>query len=90
VVSVAVLLKMKENCSAGRLARLPDRFRFGKPNPFSRSKKVDLDLAKKCGELAAESLRPISDLRASADYRRQMCAVYVRKAICESVGLKDD
>jgi carbon-monoxide dehydrogenase medium subunit len=52
-----------------------------------QNKKVDLDLARKCGELAAESAHPIDDLRASADYRRQMCAVYVRKAICQSVGL---
>ena len=94
VVSVAVLLKMKgETCSEAALALgavAPIPIRFWEAESLLRSKKVDLNLAKKCGELAAESLRPISDLRASADYRRQMCAVYVRKTICESVGLKDD
>ena len=94
VVSVAVLLKMEgDTCSEAALALgavAPTPIRFWEAESLLRSKKVDLNLAKKCGELAAESLRPISDLRASADYRRQMCAVYVRKAICESVGLKDD
>ncbi len=94
VVSVAVLLKMEgDTCSEAALALgavAPTPIRLWEAESLLRSKKVDLNLVKKCGELAAESLRPIGDLRASADYRRQMCAVYVRKAICESVGLKDD
>ncbi|RPJ37572.1 MAG: xanthine dehydrogenase family protein subunit M, partial [Deltaproteobacteria bacterium] len=94
VVSVGVLLRMKgDTCSEATLALgavAPIPIRLWEAESLLRSKKVDLNLAKKCGELAAESLRPIGDLRASADYRRQMCAVYVRKAICESVGLKDD
>jgi carbon-monoxide dehydrogenase medium subunit len=68
----------------------PTPIRLWEVESLLQSKKVDLDLAQKCGELAAESVRPIGDLRASADYRRQMCAVYVRKAICQSVGLKND
>ena len=94
VVSVAVLLKMEgDTCSEAALALgsvAPTPIRLWEAESLLRSKKVDLNLAKKCGELAAESIRPIGDLRASADYRRQMCAIYVRKAICESVGLKDD
>jgi CO/xanthine dehydrogenase FAD-binding subunit len=94
VVSVGVLLKMKGGtCSEATIALgavAPIPIRLWEVESFLRSKKVDLDLAQKCGELAAKGVRPIDDLRASADYRRQMCAVYVRKAICHSVGLKND
>ena len=94
VVSVAALLKMKgDTCSEAAIALgavAPTPIRLREAEFLLQGKKVDWDLAKKCGELAAESVRPIDDLRASADYRRQMCAVYVREAICQSVGLKND
>ena len=91
VVSVGVLLKMKSDiCLEAAIALgavAPTPIRVVAVESLLQNKKVDLDLARKCGELAAESTHPIDDLRASADYRRQMCAVYVRKAICQSVGL---
>ena len=94
VVSVAALLKMKgDTCSEAAIALgavAPTPIRLREAESLLQGKKVDWDLAKKCGELAAESVSPIDDLRASADYRRQMCAVYVREAICQSVGLKND
>jgi len=94
VVSVGVLLKIKgEICSEAAIALgavAPTPIRLWEAESLLQNQKIEWDLAKKCGELAAERVRPIDDPRASADYRRQMCAIYVRKAICQSVGLKND
>ncbi|RPJ40425.1 MAG: xanthine dehydrogenase family protein subunit M [Deltaproteobacteria bacterium] len=94
VVSVGVLLKMKGDiCSEATVALgavAPTPIRVLKVESLLQNRKVDLALAKNCGELAAKSAHPIDDLRASADYRRKMCAVYVQKAICRSVGLADE
>ena len=94
VVSVGVLLKTKGDiCSEAAIALgavAPTPIRVSEAESLLLNRKVDLELAKKCGDLAAKRAHPIDDLRASADYRRQMCAVYVRKAICQSVGLATD
>ena len=42
------------------------------------------DVAARAGALAAEAASPISDLRSSADYRRQMAAVLTRRALIEA------
>ena len=47
---------------------------------------VDGALLVAAGERAAADARPISDLRASADYRRQMVRVLTRRAIEQAVG----
>ncbi len=39
-----------------------------------------------CGELAAAGCRPISDLRASAGYRRRLVAALVREAVAEALA----
>jgi len=39
-------------------------------------------LAEVCGE-AAREVRPVTDVRASAGYRREMCRVLVRRALEE-------
>jgi carbon-monoxide dehydrogenase medium subunit len=43
-------------------------------------------LIQKAAELAAEEARPISDVRASANYRRRMVAVLVRRSLEISAG----
>jgi carbon-monoxide dehydrogenase medium subunit len=94
VVSVGVMLNMRGGiCSEAAIALgavAPTPIRVAAVESLLQNKKGDPDLAGKCGELAAESVQPIDDLRASADYRRQMCAVYVRKAICRSAGLSQE
>jgi CO/xanthine dehydrogenase FAD-binding subunit len=40
---------------------------------------------REAGRLAAEAARPISDVRGSADYRRAMAAVVVRRAVATAI-----
>ncbi len=46
---------------------------------------VDSGLLVKAGELAAADAKPISDVRASADYRRAMIKVMVKRALNDSI-----
>ena len=45
------------------------------------------DLAREIGHAYAEAIDPISDLRGSGDYRRQVIEVVVRRAILQAGGL---
>ncbi|MCK5671228.1 xanthine dehydrogenase family protein subunit M, partial [Candidatus Bathyarchaeota archaeon] len=45
-----------------------------------------VDLAKEAAQVAAEATKPISDHRASAEYRREISGVLVKRAIIEAHG----
>jgi carbon-monoxide dehydrogenase medium subunit len=93
IVSVAVLLQMKgKTCTDAAIALgavAPTPLRVEKAEGILRGKKVDQALVKQCARLAVESVRPIDDIRASADYRRTLCEVLVYRMICQSLGLED-
>ena len=93
VVSVAVLLQMKgKTCVDAAIALgavAPTPLRVEKAEGILRGKKVDVALVKQCAQAAAENVRPIDDVRASADYRRTLCEVLVHRMICQSLGLED-
>jgi CO/xanthine dehydrogenase FAD-binding subunit len=92
VVSVAVLLDMQGKTCADTTIALgavaPTPLRVKKAEAVLKGKRVDTGLAKQCGEVAARNASPINDIRASADYRRTMCAVLVHRMICQSLGLE--
>ncbi len=44
-------------------------------------KKVDEEVIERAAEAAAKDSRPISDIRASAEYRREMVKVFVKRAL---------
>ena len=46
---------------------------------------IEADLVAEASRLAASETRPITDLRASADYRREISRVLVKRCIEESV-----
>ncbi len=48
-----------------------------------RSRDRSDDVIDEAAELAAGAARPISDIRAGADYRRDMVRVYTARALCE-------
>lgn len=92
VASIAVVLNMNGNtcthAGIGLGAVAPIPLRVENAEALLRGKRVDLELARRCGEVAAESVRPIDDIRASADYRRLMCEVWVRRIISQILELE--
>ena len=50
------------------------------------NQKVDAEVIQKAAEQAAEEAKPISDIRASASYRKRMVAVLVRRSLELSAG----
>ena len=76
-VGVAVLLELdrggqisKARIALGAVAPTP--IRVPSAEKLLEGRVLDLDAARESAELAAQSCKPISDLRASAEYRREM------------------
>ena len=91
VASVAVVLEMTGKICKGATIALgavaPTPLRVAKAEALLKDKKVDVELAQKCGEMVAGCVKPIDDIRASAGYRRTVSQVLVSRAICESLKL---
>jgi len=47
--------------------------------------RVDDNLIQEAGKLAAADARPVSDIRAAADYRKYVCGILARRSIEESI-----
>jgi len=45
------------------------------------------EVLEEAGRLAAEAARPITDVRASADYRREMVNVLTKRAVRQALAL---
>ena len=67
----------------GAVAPTPMRAR--KAEEILRGKKIDKSLIDQSAEVAADEARPISDVRASAEYRKEMVKVFTRRALEEVV-----
>lgn len=89
VVSLAVALHMNGKVCADAAVALgalaPTPLRMTAVEALLRGKEIDDELARQCGELAAESADPITDIRASAEYRRIVCRNMVHQMICSCV-----
>jgi xanthine dehydrogenase iron-sulfur cluster and FAD-binding subunit A len=59
----------------------PTIVRAGEAEAFLVGKALTDDVIKQAAELTANAARPISDIRASADYRRDMVRVYTARAL---------
>lgn len=83
--SIAALLEMegdtcrKARFAAGSVAPLP--IRLQKLEALLEDAKITEELIAECQQLAAASVSPITDIRASADYRRHIIGVYTRRAL---------
>jgi len=84
-VGVAVNLTMEGNtCQAANIvlaAVAPVPLRARQAEDLLRGQVLDADRIEAAARAAMEEARPISDVRASADYRRQMVQVLTRRAI---------
>jgi carbon-monoxide dehydrogenase medium subunit len=69
----------------GAVAPTPMRARGAED--LIRGKTIKHDLINKASQLAAEEARPISDVRSSAEYRREMVKVFTEKALREAFQL---
>ena len=84
-VSVAVSLKMNDGiCAEVRIAVgavAPVIIRAAKAEAVLKGKKIDIGLIQEAAKTAAGETRPITDLRSTADYRREVTGVLVRRAL---------
>ncbi len=83
---VAVVVDNRNNYSIALNAVAPTPVRAKQAEEFLKGKKLDDSLAEKAAELALESISPISDIRASREYRLHMCRVMVKRALKASVS----
>jgi carbon-monoxide dehydrogenase medium subunit len=66
----------------GAVAPMPVRAR--QAEAVIKGKKVDNDLIDRVAWAATREIRPISDFRSSAEYRREMATVLTRRAIVQA------
>lgn len=92
VVGVAVVIDAKSKDGVCREVRIglgavgPTPFRARKAEAVLRGQRLSPEAIGQAAELAASEAQPIDDVRASADYRREMVQVLARRAIMETTG----
>jgi len=91
IVGVAVIVTMEPDgvCKDAKIvlsAVAPTPMRARDAEAMLRGKKIDEALIEKTAQKAADESRPISDVRASAEYRREMIKVHTRQAIREAIA----
>ena len=85
VVSVAVLVEMEgERCHKARIAAgsvAPVPLRLKKVEATIEKSVLSPSLISEAQKLAQESVVPITDIRASEEYRREIVGIYVKRAL---------
>jgi len=83
LATVGVAVTLTENSEVrivlGAVAPTPIRAR--KAEALLRGRRIDGALIERAGQAAADESRPIGNVRASAEYRREMVAVLTRRAL---------
>ena len=89
LVSVAVLVEMENGrCTKARIAAgavAPTPVRLYEVEALLEGKEITPALLDEARTIAAESVEPITDVRATEAYRRRITGVYVRRALEELV-----
>jgi carbon-monoxide dehydrogenase medium subunit len=91
IVSAAVSMTLDANgaCSDARVvlgAAAPVPMRATRAEKLLVGKKVDEGLLKKAGQAASEEARPITDIHASEQYRRELVKVLVERVGKEALA----
>ena len=68
----------------------PTAVRATKAEAFLVGKGLSSELMEEGGKIAATECKPISDVRASAEYRREMVQVLVRRSLHEVLERKGE
>jgi len=90
VASVALLLEMegeicrKARVAAGSVAPVP--LRLQKVEVLLEGQVLSPELADLAQRMASESVAPISDIRGTEEYRRQIVGVYVKRGMAQILG----
>lgn len=88
-VAVSVTLSTRnDTCSNARIvlgAVSPIPVRAGKAEKMLVGKVIDNGLLEEAGQAAAEEAKPISDVRASGEYRRELVKVLVKRVAKEAL-----
>jgi len=84
-VNAAVMVGIKDDtCNKAKIALgsvAPKMIRAMRAEETIRGKMVDEALIIRAAEVAAEESKPITDLRSTAEYRKEMVAILVKRAI---------
>ncbi len=84
-ISVAAAIVIQDGiCRKARIAigaAAPMVFRAVKAEVLLTGQKITTDVINKASETASEETRPMTDLRSTAEYRREMAKVLVRRAL---------
>ncbi|MFH1116088.1 MAG: xanthine dehydrogenase family protein subunit M [Pseudomonadota bacterium] len=90
IVSVSVLLGQEHgDCTWARVAfgaAAPTPIRAYRAEDFLTGTRLTDDVIRQAAEIAADETRPISDVRASKAYRKEVAGVLVRRAIENALG----
>jgi aerobic carbon-monoxide dehydrogenase medium subunit len=90
IASVAMLLELDKGiCIRARLAAgsvAPVCTRLRDTESLLQEKPLTPELADQAADLSAKAVSPISDIRATAGYRRRIVGIYVRRSIDEIMG----
>ncbi|HKK90262.1 MAG TPA: xanthine dehydrogenase family protein subunit M [Desulfobacteraceae bacterium] len=87
IVSTAVRITLENgvcrnaNIAMGSVAPTP--IRIDKAEAFLEGKRLDPEVIHRCAALVSEEISPITDLRASGNYRRDVAATLVKRAIAQ-------
>jgi xanthine dehydrogenase small subunit len=87
--TAAIRLRMNGRIEEARIAYggvAPTVIRLPKTEAFLKGKSPSLDLFERAGELARSEIKPISDVRGSADYRLQLAENILSKFWYESLA----
>ncbi|MBV8354198.1 MAG: xanthine dehydrogenase family protein subunit M, partial [Candidatus Eremiobacteraeota bacterium] len=79
VINVAIVIGGETRIALGCVA--PTIIRAQNAEELLRGRGLDVDLARRAGEIAAEEIAPIDDIRGSAEYRRQTVSALVERAL---------
>lgn len=90
IASLALLLEMeggrcrKVRVAAGSVAPIP--LRLSKVETLLEGNAISKDLVSKAQQLAREIVSPITDIRATEEYRRQIVGVYMKRGLEKILG----